>query len=1069
MADATWTETPEAPVGGEDPSSLLVEHYAVECELTHGGLGRILVAYDRRLGRRVALKVPIDPEVERQRFAHEVRVTARLQHPSIVPLYEAGKLPSGEPFFAMKLVDGQPLSTVLAGANTPSERLALLPNVIAVADAIAYAHDHGVVHRDLKPSNIVLGTFGETVVLDWGVAHESGSGRDDGVVGTPAYMAPEQAAGAPADPRFDVYAIGALLYHVLSGDSPYRGPDSKDVLRQLAAGMPQPLEQRWPEAPPELVAIVKRAMARAPGQRYPSARELAVDLRQFQTGQLVGAHAYSSWALIRRWGRRHRPTIMVALMLSAALATLGIVSVLRIARAQTEAERQRDTLTLAQARSTLGADPTTALAWLKRYPASGADWPTARTLAADALDSGVAQHSFRHVSLTRVAADGRVILLHGAALVRLWSKGSTRLVEMADAALSALALSRDGAMLATFSRDGTLRMWPVEGGPPRTLWSAHEDGAIVGNAQWSADGKQLAVLAAKNQIWLFSVAGGAPRRFDAGGFVNELALSDDGRWLAAVTSSNVARLWRLDSDGELVLTGHTGEVRALQFARDARRLITASFDGTLRLWDLADGSSRTLKGHDGHVNAVRWLPDGRIASAGDDGTVRLWDDSGASRVLGRHSGGAATAIDVSADGTRVVSGGEDRMVRVWDVAGGEGWALRGHDGVVLDVVLFDEGRQLLSWGLDDVVRIWVLRPPPYRILRRSEGTISSVAWAPPGDRVVTASSDNRILACDPRSDCRVVGSHAAEVLKLVASSDGVTLASASSDGELRLWDLRTGDHRTLVGHTGTMSRLAFSPDGRELLSAGEEGSVWLWTVATGEGHAVVSHADAVMWVGFAPDGALIASAGFDGTVRVRRRDGGVTVLRGNTEWVLAAAFSPDGTRVASAGWDGKVRMWDVPGGAARVIGRHDNAVVAVAFSPDGQLLASGSLDKTVRLWPLGHGAPRILRGHESNLRTIAFAPDGSRLASASDDHTVRIWNVVTGEGRVLRGHQSMVGTIAWSSDGTRIASGSTDQGALLWQLDALLPIPQIPSDAMALFARASTTELVPDEDEPETP
>src|SRR5262245_60857883 len=190
-------------------------------------MGRILRARDRRLGRIVAIKQLLDPTPKlAAMFEREVRITARLQHPSIVSVHEAGVLPSGELVYVMKLVTGRPLRDVLREATDVRARLGLLPVVIAIADALAYAHGQHVIHRDLKPSTVLVGEFGEVVVIDWGLARVTGD--DDiaaataidplgstaadvtaRVMGTPAYMAPEAARGEAVDARADVYAIGA--------------------------------------------------------------------------------------------------------------------------------------------------------------------------------------------------------------------------------------------------------------------------------------------------------------------------------------------------------------------------------------------------------------------------------------------------------------------------------------------------------------------------------------------------------------------------------------------------------------------------------------------------------------------------------------------------------------------------------------------------------------------------------------------------------------------------------------------------------------------------------------------
>lgn len=337
------------------------DHYVDRIEITRGGMGRILAARDRRLKRKIAIKELRTQSAElRARFEREALLTARLQHPSIVSIYEAGRWPSGEPFFAMKLVPGRPLDQVVAGSTSFDTRLALLPHVLAVADALAYAHQERVIHRDLKPQNVLVGKFGETVVIDWGIAKDLADTAPESevaaepstvadvattevgdVLGTPAYMPPEQADGQAVDERADVYAIGALLYHVLSGVPPYTEKTSFDILEAVKRVAPVPLGERQPGVPPDLLAIVSRAMARPPADRYPTARELAEDLRRFQTGQLVGAHRYSLRQLVRRWLRRHRAAVSVAGVAMAVLVVLGTFALQRIIHAQHLAEEER--------------------------------------------------------------------------------------------------------------------------------------------------------------------------------------------------------------------------------------------------------------------------------------------------------------------------------------------------------------------------------------------------------------------------------------------------------------------------------------------------------------------------------------------------------------------------------------------------------------------------------------------------------------------------------------------------------------------------------------------------------
>jgi serine/threonine protein kinase len=306
--------------------------YALDREIARGGMGRVFEGRDLRLQRTVAIKMlrahgtSIDVSLA-ARFEREVKLAARLQHPGIVPVYDAGFWPSGEPFLVMKLVLGQSLARVIRDADTRADRLALLPHVIAAAEAIAYAHDQGIVHRDLKPSNILVGAFGETVVVDWGLAKDlraSEAAEPEGeaaarlvpgdtaagaIVGTPSYMPPEQAAGQPVDRRADVYALGAILHYVLAGTPPAQAT---------------PLAKLEPGLSPDLLAIVNKALTADVAGRYPSAFELADDLKRFAGGQLVAARAYSPGARVVRLVARHPLAVGTALAVATAAALLGM-------------------------------------------------------------------------------------------------------------------------------------------------------------------------------------------------------------------------------------------------------------------------------------------------------------------------------------------------------------------------------------------------------------------------------------------------------------------------------------------------------------------------------------------------------------------------------------------------------------------------------------------------------------------------------------------------------------------------------------------------------------------------
>ncbi len=417
-----------------DPE-LYVRHH----ELGAGGMGRTYQAFERRLGRIVALKqirtdTNADPGALELLFEREARLTARLQHPSIVAIYEAGRL-GDAPFYAMRLIEGEPLDRKIARGKTLGERLALVPHVLTCAHAIAYAHEHRVVHRDVKPANIVVGKFGEAIVIDWGVAcdlDEPAAKVRGHSVGTPAYMAPEQAAGEPADPGFDIHALGATLYHVLAGRPPFA-----DLAEVIARGDARvtPLDQLVSGVPRDLVAIVAKALAPDRAERYQTAAELAADLGAFQAGRLVAAYEYTARERLLRWLRRHRISVAIALVAAAVVAATAIVSVRRIVAAREVAQARADELVLGRARDLLASDPTASLAWLAQYPADGPDRGEAALIAAEASSLGVARHVLA---------------------------GNTR--EVRD-----VALSPDGARIASAGADGCVWTWDADTGDGSAL------------------------------------------------------------------------------------------------------------------------------------------------------------------------------------------------------------------------------------------------------------------------------------------------------------------------------------------------------------------------------------------------------------------------------------------------------------------------------------------------------------------------------------------------------------------------------------------------------------------------
>jgi hypothetical protein len=338
----TIRDTATSPAGPAALARDESERYRIGRELARGGMGAIHEATDVRLSRTVAVKRLLTRSGRGDaRLRREALITASLQHPAIVPVFDIGELADRSPFYAMKLVDGTSLDLAITRAPTLEARLALLPHAVTAVEAVAYAHSRGIVHRDLKPHNVLVGAFGETVVVDWGLAKQVyaadetvtvGVSSDEihtrlgTVMGTPAYMPPEQAAGAVVDARADVYALGAMLYHLLTGKRPH---DTPRLLRSE------------PHLPIDLVTIVEKAMATAPSERYRTAQEMAADLRNFQTGQLVGAHRYTTWQLFRRAIARHPVAVSFGALAAVALVSALAVFIARQARVREVRQTKR--------------------------------------------------------------------------------------------------------------------------------------------------------------------------------------------------------------------------------------------------------------------------------------------------------------------------------------------------------------------------------------------------------------------------------------------------------------------------------------------------------------------------------------------------------------------------------------------------------------------------------------------------------------------------------------------------------------------------------------------------------